>query len=101
MKKIKTVLITKFLLISAMSHAQGSISQGLESATETVTGIFQTACNLLYAVCAIMAIIGAFHVYSKWTSGDPDVTKAAAGWIGGLIFVGIATSIIKVVFIPS
>jgi hypothetical protein len=46
-----------------------------------------------------MAIIGAFHVYSKWTSGDPDVTKAAAGWVGGLIFVGVAITIIESVFL--
>lgn len=102
-KKIFT--LANFLMVSAMVQAgqgtKGSISDGLTKATEEVSGIFNTACNLLYAVCAIMAIIGAFHVYSKWTSGDPDVTKAAAGWIGGLIFVGVATTIINFVFIEG
>lgn len=82
-----------------MAAGDGKINKGLQEATEEVKGVFNTACNLLYAVCAIMAIIGAFHVYSKWTSGDPDVTKAAAGWIGGLIFVGVAITVIKAVFI--
>ena len=82
-----------------MAAGDGKINKGLQEATEEVKGVFNTACNLLYAVCAIMAIIGAVHVYSKWTSGDPDVTKAAAGWIGGLIFVGVAITVIKAVFI--
>lgn len=101
MKLKNILLIANFLMVSAIAQAQtkGSITGGLEKATAEVNGIFNTACNLLYAVCAIMAIIGAFHVYSKWTSGDPDVTKAAAGWIGGLVFVGVATTIIKYVFI--
>lgn len=75
------------------------VNTGLKQATDEVKGVFETACNLLYAVCAIMAIIGCFHVYSKWTSGDPDVTKAVAGWIGGLIFVGVAITVIRAVFI--
>lgn len=101
----KIFALANFLMVSAMVQAgqgtKGSIGEGLTKATEEVSGIFNTACNLLYAVCAIMAIIGAFHVYSKWTSGDPDVTKAAAGWIGGLIFVGVATTIINFVFIEG
>ena len=85
------------MVMMAQSKA-ASVADGLTKATDEVNKTFNSAVNLLYAVCAIMAIIGAFHVYSKWTSGDPDVTKAAAGWIGGLIFVGVAILIIKTVF---
>lgn len=98
---MKRIFMTACLAGSSLlAMAQDSkINQGLTKATEQVSGIFDTATKLLYAVCAIMAIIGAFHVYSKWTSGDPDVTKAAAGWIGGLIFVGVAITIIRAVFL--
>ena len=90
---------TTALLMAQSSSKKGSISKGLSDATEEVRSVFGSAVNLLYVVCALMAIIGAFHVYSKWTSGDPDVTKAAAGWVGGLIFVGVAITIIKSVFL--
>ncbi|MCQ2199162.1 MAG: DUF4134 domain-containing protein [Paludibacteraceae bacterium] len=83
----------------AQASKAGKIKDGLDSATSTVTGLFDSAVKLLYAVCAIMACIGAFQVYSKWTSGDPDVTKTAAGWIGGLVFVVVAIVIIEKVFI--
>lgn len=97
---IKRLLTTVcFSATSLLLFADSKVTTGLNKATEEVKGVFDTAVNLLYAVCAIMAIIGAFHVYSKWTSGDPDVTKAAAGWIGGLIFVGVAITVIKAVFL--
>lgn len=98
---MKRILMTACLAGSSLlAMAQDSkVSQGLTKATEQVSGLFDTATKLLYAVCGLMAIIGAFHVYSKWTSGDPDVTKAAAGWIGGLIFVGVAVTIVRAVFL--
>lgn len=98
---IKKVFSTVCLSASSlliMAQQKVDVAGGLDKATKEVGTIFNSAVNLLYAVCAIMAIIGAFHVYSKWTSGDPDVTKAAAGWIGGLIFVGVAIFVIKTAF---
>lgn len=82
-----------------MAAGDGKINKGLQEATKEVKEVFETACNLLYAVCAIMAIIGTFHVYSKWTSGDPDTTKAVAGWAGGLIFIAVAIAVIRACFI--
>lgn len=98
---IKRIISTACLSATSMmimAQQKLDVAGGLDDATKEVGKIFNSAVNLLYAVCAIMAIIGAFHVYSKWTSGDPDVTKAAAGWIGGLIFVGVAIFVIKTAF---
>lgn len=106
MNKIQRIATTMSLMGMNvfMSFAQKSkdgseIKAGLDEATKAVTGMFDNAVKLLYAVCAIMACIGAFNVYSKWTSGDPDVTKTAAGWIGGLVFVIVAILIIQKVFL--
>lgn len=102
---LKRIACSAFLAVcSAMSAFAGKgdaskINEGLQSATTTVTGMFDYVVDLLYAVCAIMACIGVFHVYSKWSSGDPDVTKAAAGWIGSLVFIIVAIIIIEKVFI--
>lgn len=97
-KKILSTVCLSASSMMIMAQNKVDVAKGLTEATNQVSGIFGAATNLLYAVCAIMAIIGAFHVYSKWTSGDPDVTKAAAGWIGGLIFVGVAIFVIKTAF---
>ena len=100
-KNIKRFACTAGLIamstVCAVAQQYGDaskINEGLQEATDTVKGVFGTIVGLLYAVCAIMACIGAFQVYSKWSSGDPDVTKSAAGWIGGIIFVIVAIIII-------
>ncbi len=108
MNKIQRIATTMSLMGMnvVMSFAQKSnggskITAGLDEATKTVTDMFDSAVKLLYAVCAIMACIGAFNVYSKWSNGDPDVTKTAAGWIGGLVFVIVAIIIIQKVFLSA
>lgn len=105
-KNIQRLALTAGLaaLSSASAFAQqygdaSKINEGLQEATSTVSNMFGYVVGLLYAVCAIMACIGAFNVYSKWSSGDPDVTKSAAGWIGGLIFVVVVIIIIQKVFL--
>ena len=98
MKKF-LITATLFGMNAVAAFSQGNIKKGLDQATSEVKGFFETTVNLLYAVCAIMAVVGIFNVYNKWTSGDPDVVKSAAGWIGGLVFIGVAIVIIRAVFI--
>lgn len=99
--KTKKILFTIFgLLISSPLFAQATGNQkALKSATDEVKGYFDSAVTLFYAVCAIAGLIGAFKVYSKWSSGDPDTTKTAAGWFGGLIFAALAVTVLKSVFV--
>lgn len=103
MNKLKRLAVSTVLMgmnfMMANAQDASKIKKGLEQATTEVSNLFDTVVKLLYAVCAILAVMGAFNVYSKWSNGDPDVTKSAAGWIGGLIFVVIAIIIIKGVFI--
>ena len=100
MKNKRILLSAAFLIMNAASAlAQTKVQTGIESATSQITGLFDTCTKLMYAVCAILAIIGAFNVYNKWTSGDPDVTKSAAGWFGGMIFVGVAATVIRAAFL--
>ena len=106
MNKIQRIATTMSLMgmnvvmaFAQRNNGSSKIKEGLDEATTAVTGMFDSAVKLLYAVCAIMACIGAFNVYSKWSNGDPDVTKTAAGWIGGLVFVIVAIIIIQKVFL--
>ncbi len=43
--------------------------------------------KLIYAIGAVVGLIGGVKVYSKWSSGDPDTTKTAASWFGACIFL--------------
>lgn len=85
------------LLVSALTYAQGAGggAAGITNATSAVKGYFSPAVNLMYAVGALLGIIGGVKVYSKWNQGDPDTTKVAAGWFGSCIFLVIVATILK------
>lgn len=91
-------LIVAGILVTHIAPAQGLSTQGLSTAATQVKGAFTVVTNLMYAVCAIIGIVGAISVYSKWSNGDPDTRKAAASWFGALIFAGLVVVTLSAVF---
>lgn len=91
-------LISAGVLIAHIAPGQGLSTQGLTTAATQVKGAFTVVTNLMYAVCAIIGIVGAISVYSKWSNGDPDTRKAAASWFGALIFAGLVVVTLSAVF---
>jgi hypothetical protein len=86
------------LLVARLAPAQGLSTAGLTTATTEIKGAFTVVTNLMYAVCAIIGIVGAISVYSKWSNGDPDFRKAAGSWFGALIFAGLVVVTLTAVF---
>ena len=76
----------------------GTVNAALDNAATTVTSSFAPISKIFYAIMAVITILGAISVYSKWSGGDPDTRKAAASWFGALIFAGLVLVIIKAVF---
>jgi hypothetical protein len=52
----------------------------------------------MYAVGAILGLIGAVRVYQKWNHGDHDTSKVAAAWFGSCIFLVIVATVIRSFF---
>ena len=63
-----------------------------------VRSYFQAGTNLMYAVGAIVGLIGAVKVYNKWQSGDHDTGKTAAAWFGSCVFLVVVTTVIRSFF---
>ena len=59
------------LLISVAALAQDG-NAGINEANTKVRSYFAGGVNLMYAVGAIVGLIGAVKVYQKWNSGDHD-----------------------------
>ena len=55
--------------------------------------------KLIYAIGAVVGLIGGIKVYSKWSSGDPDTSKTAASWFGACIFLSVAATILRSFFL--
>lgn len=79
--------------------AQGDGTSGIQQATKMVTGYFEPATLLIYAIGAVVGLIGGVKVYSKFSSGDPDTSKTAASWFGACIFLIVAATILRSFFL--
>ena len=55
--------------------------------------------KLIYAIGAVVGLIGGVKVYGKFSSGDPDVSKVAASWFGACIFLIVAATILRSFFL--
>ncbi|MEO6729815.1 MAG: DUF4134 domain-containing protein [Ferruginibacter sp.] len=84
-------------LITVNCVAQNG-NAGINAANTQVRSYFASGTNLMYAVGAIVGLIGAVKVYQKWNSGDPDTGKVAAAWFGSCVFLVVVTTVIKSFF---
>lgn len=55
--------------------------------------------KLIYAIGAVVGLIGGVKVYGKFSSGDPDTAKTAASWFGACIFLIVAATILRSFFL--
>jgi len=84
-------LVTTLQLIALSLFAQSG--EALQ-----VKGYFDTGTDLMYAIGAVIGIVGAVKVFNKWNAGDPDTNKVAASWFGSCIFLVIVATVLKSFF---
>jgi hypothetical protein len=84
-------------IISESLYAQDG-NAGINDANTKVRSYFESGSNLMYAVGAILGLIGAVKVYQKWNAGDPDTGKVAAAWFGSCVFLVVVVTVIKAFF---
>lgn len=94
----RTFVITAVMIvINSIANAQDG-NAGINQANTQVRSYFESGTSLMYAIGAILGLIGAVKVYSKWNSGDQDTSKVAAAWFGSCIFLVVVATIIKSFF---
>lgn len=98
-KKGKAFTLT--LLVNGItclySYAQDG-NAGINEANTKVRSYFDTGTNLMYAIGAVLGLIGAVKVYQKWNGGDPDTGRVAAAWFGSCIFLVVVATVLKSFF---
>ena len=95
----RKVFIATFalLLISISAQAQDGLA-GIAEADRQVRSYFAAGTSLMYAIGAILGLIGAVKVYQKWNAGDPDTGKVAAAWFGSCVFLVVVATVIQSFF---
>ena len=96
-QKVKMAYLVLFLLCGAIAFGQDG-NAGINEANTQVRSYFDAGTNLMYAVGAVLGLIGAVKVYSKWNHGDPDTGKVAAAWFGSCVFLVIVATVIRSFF---
>ena len=96
-KKITMLLLMAVTAVGA--YAQGNGMAGINEATKMVTSYFDPGTKLIYAIGAVVGLIGGIKVYNKFSSGDPDTSKTAASWFGACIFLIVAATILRSFFL--
>ncbi|MBX2948019.1 MAG: DUF4134 domain-containing protein [Crocinitomicaceae bacterium] len=94
------VAITVVAIVMALPEI--ALSQdglaGINQANQQVRSYFGAGVNLMYAVGALLGLIGAVKVYQKWNNGDPDTGKVAAAWFGSCVFLVLVATVIQAFF---
>jgi len=85
------------MLCSVTAYCQDGAA-GINEATNKVKGYFDSGCNLMYAIGAVVGLIGAVKVFNKWNAGEPDTNKVAAAWFGSCIFLVVVATVLKSFF---
>lgn len=96
-KKIVPAVVA--MLAGFGAFAQGNGTAGINEATQMVTSYFDPATQLIYAIGAVVGLIGGVKVYNKFSSGDPDTSKTAASWFGACIFLIVAATVLRSFFL--
>lgn len=85
------------LALPVAALAQDGLA-GINEANQQVRSYFDAGTDLMYAVGAILGLIGAVKVYQKWNAGDPDTGKVAAAWFGSCVFLVVVATVIQSFF---
>jgi hypothetical protein len=97
-EKTKRNFAAMLLLLLNISALAQDGNAGINEANAKVRSYFAAGTSLMYAVGALVGLIGAVKVYQKWNSGDPDTGKVAAAWFGSCVFLVVVATVIKSFF---
>ncbi|RKR80691.1 uncharacterized protein DUF4134 [Mucilaginibacter gracilis] len=95
-RKTATLVLLATILAS-VAYAQDG-NAGINAATTQVKSYFAAGTSLMYAIGAVVGLIGAVKVYNKWNHGEPDTSKVAAAWFGSCVFLVIVATVLKSFF---
>jgi hypothetical protein len=94
----KTVYAALILLLINLNAFAQDGNAGINEATNQVKSYFATGTNLMYAIGAIIGLVGAIKVYKKWNDGEHDTGKVASSWFGSCIFLVVVATVLKSFF---
>jgi len=91
------LLLLGFTAIAGAVMGQDGAA-GINEADSQVRSYFEPGTNLMYAIGAVLGLVGGVKVFQKWNAGDPDTGKVAAAWFGSCIFLVVVATVLQSFF---
>lgn len=92
------VAFSTVLMVSSVQLFAQDGSAGIADANDMVREYFDVGIDLMYAIGAVLGLIGGVRVYQRWSSGDPNTGQVAASWFGSCIFLVIVATVLRSFF---
>ena len=73
--------------------------EGIDNAADTISATFDSVCNLVLVVAAVVGAVGAARICMKWNNGDQEVTKSIGGWGGACLFFVATSAVLRAIFL--
>jgi len=91
-------LVSSAATLATIANAQDP-NAGISQANTLIRGMFDTGTQLMYAIGAVLGLVGAVKTYKEWNAGhQQEAYRAATGWLGSSIFLVVVAAIIKSFF---
>ena len=97
--KSRQWLLTGSIMLAAIVSMAQDGAAGIEEADSQVRSYFEPGTNLMYAIGAVLGLVGAVKVFQKWNAGDQDTNKVAAAWFGSCIFLVVVATVLQSFFL--
>lgn len=90
--------LTACMMLAALISKAQDGAAGISEADSQVRSYFEPGTNLMYAIGAVLGLVGAVKVFQKWNAGDQDTNKVAAAWFGSCIFLVVVATVLQSFF---
>lgn len=85
------------LIYGIVMGQSGEMQEAMEDVVTEVNSVREPVRNLLYAVAAILMLVGGFRIYGKMSQGKP-VTEDLTIYLGGAVFVVMIALLVDTIF---
>jgi hypothetical protein len=96
----KNLALSAAAMLALQSHAQ-DLAKAFDAFNTVSTQLkanYSKVQNLIFAIAAILFVVGLIQVIPKFQAGDPNATKHAVAWAGGVVVLIVGGMFIKTVF---
>lgn len=99
-RDVRILSMGAIALLASVASADAQISTGLANAANDLTSYLPMIKKIIYALAAIVFLVGGVSIYIKMSNGDQDVKGSIMMYVGGVIFLLIVGSIAGDLFQP-